>query len=192
MIRYSFCCCLLFAVMACAAVQAPVQECDCPVIASAGEAAEWASEWRDFTIRVEELTQVQRAGVYSAILARHVESPSDLSRLQLAYLQVRMDSTMPSLDYAQSLLEPLHSGSELGPLADALRREIVLLAALVVEHERNEEQRAQTAARRKEVLQLKKQLASVYEQLNKSLKQLEILKYIESDMAPEGQDGEMP
>jgi hypothetical protein len=178
--------------MACAAVQAPVEECDCPVTASAEEVAGWASEWRDFTARIEDLTQVQRAGLYSVILARHVATPSDLSRLQLAYLQVRMDSTMPSLDHAQSLLEPLHPGSELASLADALRREIALLAALAAEHERYEQQRARTAARRKEVLQLKKQLTSVYEQLDKSLKQLETLKYIESDMAPDGQDGEMP
>ncbi len=99
---------------------------------------------------------------------------------------------MPSLQYVQSLLEPLDPGSELAPLADALKREMALLAALVVEHERNEKQRERMAARRKEVLELKKQLASVYEQLNKSLKQLETLKYIESDMAPDGQDGELP
>lgn len=191
MIRYS-CCCLLFTVVACAAVPAPVRECDCPLSASVEGGAEWASEWRDFTARVEELTQAQRAGVYSAILARHAQTPSDLSRLQLAYLQVRMDSTMPSLQYVQSLLEPLDPDSELASLADALRREMALLAALVVEHERNEKQRAQMAARRKEVLELKKQLASVYEQLNKSLKQLETLKYIESDMAADGQDGEVP
>src|SRR5690606_5048500 len=93
---------LLCLLTACAGVPAPESEHRQDACDRVG--VRWTPAWRSFTNRVEALSPLQRVDVYAAVLARHVESPSDLTRLQLAYLQVRMDSTDPSLHYARSLL----------------------------------------------------------------------------------------
>lgn len=143
------------------------------------------SEWRSFTARVGALTESQRIDNYSEVLAQHVDAPSDFTSLQLAYLQIRMDPALTSLHHALNLLEQIDTDAELGALAEALRREIALLAALTHQYEGGEHPQAPRATDEKaEIQQLRKQLSSLYEQLNKSLQQLETLKSIESEMVP--------
>lgn len=175
----------------CATAPEPVQVGEHPPLMPALYCAWSMSQWSVFTDRVDAMTPSERIASYNTLLGRHAEEPSDLTSLQLAFLHTRLDPTMASLGYALSLLDQVDSRAEYRALADSLRREIVLLAAMTHRYD-HEEQEARTASsENQEIQQLRDQVERLEGQLNKRLQQLETLKSIESEMVPgEWDEGE--
>lgn len=138
--------------------------------------------WRDFTRYIDGLPATEQAAIYNKILAEHSKQTSPSTRLKLAFLHTRVDPTLTSLSQALRYLDSIDPESEWGVPADALRREIVLLSALTHQYLRNEQELREASSNGDELQRLKGQVESLQQQLKERLRQLEMLRSIESEM----------
>jgi len=86
-------------------------------------------EWRDFYLQMETMNTAERNAQALKLRTRHEQSPSAITRLQLAYLTLlspSSDGGAYSAKRTAALLEGIEDDHELAPLRDLLSRSIQL------------------------------------------------------------------